>query len=85
MPATLEHPPLIQRRFTAAGVARLYGVGMKKVLRWIREGELEAVNLATSADERRMLPRWSISAEALAAFERRRGATTNAKPPRKRR
>ncbi len=53
-------------------VARRYGVSVDKVLAWIHRGELAALNLADRLGGR---PRWRISPEALAAFERSRSAT----------
>ena len=50
-------------------VARARGVKPAKVLVWIDRGELEAVNHAATAGGR---PRWRISPEALAAFDRAR-------------
>jgi transposase len=55
--------------FTVAEVARRYRVGEDKIRAWIRRGELAAVNTATVLCAR---PRWVISHDALAEFERRR-------------
>lgn len=55
--------------FSPQQVAERYGVDHFKVLRWINSGQLAAVNVATSPKGR---PRWRISEEALADFERRR-------------
>jgi hypothetical protein len=46
-------------------------VSPDKVLRWIRTGELRAINVATHAHGR---PRWRIDLADLAAFEMRRMA-----------
>ena len=52
-------------------VARERGIGVSKVLGWIKSGQLDAVNCAASADGQ---PRWRVSREALAAFDRQRKA-----------
>jgi hypothetical protein len=66
---------------TVRDVARRYRVGEDKVRAWIRRGELAAVNTAALCGR----PRWVVSTEALAAFERRRTASPPPKPPRRRR
>jgi hypothetical protein len=58
-----------ERNFTPPEVARRYRVATKKVLAWIRKGELRALNLANRGCSR---PRYSITPEALAEFERAR-------------
>ena len=64
-------------------LAELLGIDVGKVLTWIRNGELQAVNVAESLGGR---PRWRISAEAVDAFLRRRHSPTPDKPsPRRRR
>jgi hypothetical protein len=68
---------------TTADVARRYRVGEDKVRSWIGKGELAAINTAALLSGR---PRWVITAEALAEFERRRSGGPPAKPaPRRRR
>jgi hypothetical protein len=54
---------------TVADVARRYRVGGDKVRRWIRRGELAAINTAAVLCAR---PRWVITPDALTAFEKRR-------------
>ena len=54
--------------------AKSRGIGVEKVLQWIADGELIAVNVAQAADGRR--PRWRISLDAIEAFERRRSTGT---------
>ncbi len=56
----------IQRNWTAPQVAEHFGVSPAKVITWIRQGELEALNLAHRGCTR---PRYSISQDALEAFE----------------
>jgi len=63
-------------------VARRYRVGEDKVRGWIRRGELAAINTAATLCGK---PRWVISAEALAEFERRRAGGPPPKPPCRRR
>lgn len=65
MPAQSYAP----RNLTPPDVAKRYRVATAKVLRWIRLGELKAINLANRGCTR---PRYSISPEALAEFERSR-------------
>jgi transposase len=63
---------------TTRDVARRYRVGQDKVRKWIARGELVAVNTATALCGR---PRWVVTADALAAFERGRRAGPSARPP----
>lgn len=58
-----------RRNLTPPEVARRFGVATTKVLRWIRTGELVAMNLANRGCVR---PRYSIAPEAIEAFERSR-------------
>jgi excisionase family DNA binding protein len=53
-------------------VAAFYGVDVEKVLRWVRRGELRAVNVGESKDAKK--PRWVIFPDALEAFERWRAS-----------
>lgn len=53
-----------------------------KVINWIRSGELRAIDLATRGSRR---PRYRISPEAVAEFERRRSAAPLPRPIRRRR
>jgi hypothetical protein len=57
-------------------VAARYGVAVDKVLIWIANGELRAVNIATRPTGR---PRWAIGEDDLAEFEQARAAV----PPRR--
>jgi transposase len=54
---------------TVRDVARRYRVGADKVRTWIRRGELLAINTAGALCGK---PRWVVSPDALAEFERRR-------------
>jgi hypothetical protein len=62
---------------TVADVARRYRVSPDKVRAWIARGELAAVNTAAVLCRR---PRWVITPDALAIFERRRLGGCQAKP-----
>jgi hypothetical protein len=70
------------RGLTLAEVAARYRVGQDKVRGWVRRGELRAVNTATTLSFK---PRWVISLDALAEFERRRAGGPAPKPQRQRR
>lgn len=59
---------------TPPELAERWGVSPAKILAFIRCGELEAVNLAMRPGGR---PRWGVSGEAVAAFERRRSSAAN--------
>lgn len=50
-------------------IAKSRGVTPNKVLAWINSGELKAINCAT---KRGGLPRWKVSAESLADFDKLR-------------
>jgi hypothetical protein len=67
---------------TVRDLARRYRVGEDKVRGWIARGELSAVNTAAVLCAR---PRWVITPDALATFERRRasGPPPQPKKPRK--
>ncbi|MEI8373761.1 MAG: hypothetical protein WCJ35_13115 [Planctomycetota bacterium] len=64
----------IERDFTPPELARVKGIESEKILTWIRNGELRAVNYATRPTGR---PRWRIKAEDWLAFEESR----TSKPP----
>lgn len=69
--------------FSPAQIARARAIRPSKILTWIHNGELEALNLATNRGGR---PRWRISVEALAAFDRtrsNRAALAPAQPARR--
>jgi excisionase family DNA binding protein len=58
-----------RRRLTPPELARQLGVSADKILGWIRDGSLRAVNVATTTSGR---PRWVIDLADLAAFEETR-------------
>jgi hypothetical protein len=63
-------------------LARRYGIEPAKVIAWIRQGELRAVNIATRPTGR---PRYVIDEADVLVFEERRAAKPAAKAPRRRR
>ena len=67
---------------TPPELAARYGCNASKVRGWIRDGELAAIDLATRGSSK---PRYKISPEAIAEFERRRSATPRPRPIRRRR
>jgi excisionase family DNA binding protein len=68
--------------FTAPQVAERLGVGHDKVLLWIKRGELQAANLATTLDGR---PRYGVSQTDLARFLTNRAVVPAAPVVRRRR
>jgi excisionase family DNA binding protein len=71
----------VSRGLTVAEVARRYRVSPDKVRGWIKRGELPAIN---TADTKCGKPRFVITPEALAEFERSRQAATPPKPVKRR-
>jgi excisionase family DNA binding protein len=67
---------------TVADVAARLRVGEDKVRTWISRGELRAINTAEHLCGK---PRWVVTPEALAEFERRRTGGPPPKPPKRRR
>jgi excisionase family DNA binding protein len=65
---------------TVPEIAKRYRVSEEKVRNWINKGELKATNTAMVLCGR---PRWVISTEALAEFERRRAGGPPPRPPKK--
>ncbi|MFA9477115.1 helix-turn-helix domain-containing protein [Phycisphaerales bacterium AB-hyl4] len=65
------------RYLSPPAYAKLLGCNVSKVLAWIGDGQLEAIDVSTRPGIGR--PRWRISSEAIERFERRRSSlTTNA-------
>jgi hypothetical protein len=66
-------------------VAERHRVAPRKICRFIESGELVAINIASRLNGEK--PRWRITPEALADFERRRSssATAPTKQPARRR
>ena len=73
--------PTATAGLTVADVARRYRVSPDKVRSWIVKGELAAINTASALCGK---PRYLITPEALADFERRRAAGPTPKPRRRR-
>ena len=69
--------------YTVRQVAERYGVGQHTVLRWIRDGELRAIDVRRTRAARR--PGWRISQAAIEAWEQARSATPTQPPTRRRR
>lgn len=61
----------MQPGLTTQEVADRFRIGKAKVIRWIRNGELAAVNVASIACGR---PQFVVTAESVEAFEKRRTA-----------
>ena len=70
------------RALTPPEVADYFGISPDKVLAWIRNGELRAINVATKLGGR---PRYRVTPGDLAAFEASRAAVPQSRPVRKRR
>ena len=68
--------------YTPPQLARKYAVTPDKVIGWIKAGELAALNLASTVTGR---PRYKITQEAVAAFERRRAVLSPPAPVARRR
>jgi hypothetical protein len=77
-----EPADALPRGYTVADVARRLRVSKNKVLTWINRGELAAINTAAVLCGK---PRWVISPDGLAAFERQRAGGPPPKPTRRRR
>src|SRR5438034_897517 len=75
MPSIDTNRGLSPRKYAA----RL-GVNVGKINRWLRTGELQAVNVATTTAGK---PRWRILPEHIEQFERRRAATPKQPAPRR--
>lgn len=74
--------PILASGFTTKDIARRFRVSPDKVRRWIVNGALRAVNTATVLCGK---PRYIVTVDALADFERIRAAATPPKPTRRRR
>jgi hypothetical protein len=82
VPAEATLTTATARGLTVLDVARRYRVSPDKVRAWIRRGELAAINTASTGCAK---PRFVVTADGLAAFERRRSAADPPKPPCRRR
>lgn len=75
-----------RRKFSPPQVARMMGVSTAKVVNWIREGELAAINVGDGPKNR---PRYLVDRTALERFEAGRavvpvGPSTGRVAPRRR-
>jgi hypothetical protein len=87
IPGPESAPDALERRYPASSktvreVARRFRVGEDKVRGWIARGELQAINTAATLCGK---PRWVITPDALAAFEKSRTGGPLPKPQRRRR
>jgi hypothetical protein len=71
-----------RKKRTPPQLAAEYGIDVKKVLAWIKTGELPAINVATDRNGR---PRYAIDVADIAIFEASRSATPQPKITRRRR
>jgi len=71
-----------RQKLTPPEIAKAWGIDTGKVLTWIREGELRAINAATSRSTR---PRFLVDVDDLLAFERSREVVSTPPKPRTRR
>jgi hypothetical protein len=71
-----------REKLTPGELAKIWGISPRKVLTWIRSGELRAVNLAANARGAR--PRWRIDWADVVVFETRRPSITPPAPVRRR-
>jgi hypothetical protein len=78
----VQEADALPRGYTTADVARRLRVSKNKVIGWIRRGELPAVNTAAVLCGK---PRWVITPDALARFERRRAGGPPPQQPTRRR
>lgn len=67
---------------TPGDLAERWGISPDKVLNWIRNGDLKAVNVATTMNGR---PRFRITDEAIEDFQTRRQPVPPPKLPRQKR
>lgn len=68
--------------YSVKQISERFETGEHTVLRWIRNGELSAVNVAREPGGK---PRWRITPESLQTFELLRSATPIEPAPRRRR
>jgi hypothetical protein len=74
---------LPKTHFFPKDIAARYGVGIDRVLSWIRDRDLVALNLAKRAESKR--PRYVVTLEALLDFEQRRAMVPPARALRRKR
>lgn len=74
---TVDANAPIRTKSTPPGLARRWGISPEKVLKWIRTGELHAIDAATELGRR---PRYLIDEADIVAFEARRSTTQQPSP-----
>ncbi len=82
MPDALQVPHPCAAGLTVTEVAKRYRVSPDKVRGWIKSGELPAVNTGATLCGK---PRYVVTADGLAAFEKRRSAAAPPKLVRRKR
>jgi hypothetical protein len=80
--ALCDRPQAGRGGFSVADLCRRWKIGADKIHRFIRSGELLAVNVASTLVGR---PQWRITPESVRAFEKRRGSAPPPKMQRQRR
>jgi hypothetical protein len=75
-------PPVGGRGYTVADLCRRWKVGADKIRRFLRRGELVAVNLAADLSAK---PQWRITPESVGRFEQRRSSAPPKQVRRKKR
>ena len=68
--------------YTVQKIAERYAVGEHTVLRWIRTGDLRAIDVSRNSGGK---PRWRVTQESLQAFEALRTGTPAPATKRRRR
>ncbi len=61
-------------------IAKQLAVSVDTVLRWIRSGELKAIDCSRQCDGK---PRWRVTASEFEDFQIRRSTVKNSKPSRR--
>ena len=64
----------MNKTYTVKDLSERYIVGVQTVLGWIRNGDLQAINVGRRLGKKK--PRWRITEEALKNFELLRSAQT---------
>ncbi len=72
----MTKPSMIERRLTVAEVAEIARLSVHAVLRFIRDGQLRAINYSRRSGR----PTWRIHPDDLRAFEARRSSTLGKEP-----
>lgn len=59
--------------YSIKDICERYGVGERTVILWLKSGELKGINVGRTLGKKK--PRWRITEQALADFERMRATT----------